>query len=106
MQLVAQLQELQEQITGGARDAILNQQIEQLNQSASTLTNDAIDSLVDGEVLASRASEFGVSVSDDDVDAEVARRLALRERVQANLILIAALPDDAPPESDPSDPTT
>ena len=103
MQLVAQLQELQEQITGGARDAILNQQIEQLNQSASTLTNDAIDSLVDGEVLASRASEFGVSVSDDDVDAEVARRLALRERVQANLILIAALPDDAAPESEPTD---
>ena len=103
MELVAELQELQGQLAGGPRDAIINQQVEQLNQRSTTLTNDAVASLVDGEVLASRAGEFDVTVSDDDVDAEVATRLALRERIQASLILIAALPDDADPESEPTD---
>ncbi len=103
MELVAELQELQGQLTGGPRDQILNQQIEALNQQAQGITATSIDSLVDGEVLASRADEFDVAVTDDDVESEVAQRLALRERVNANLILIAALPDDAEPGSEPTD---
>ena len=77
MELVANLQELQGQLTGGPRDQIINQQIEQLNSQASGLTTTAATSLVDGEVLASRAGDFDVSVSDDELDAEVAKRLAL-----------------------------
>jgi len=103
MELVANLQELQGQLTGGPRDQILNQQIEQLNSQASGLTTTAATSLVDGEVLASRARDFDVSVTDDTVDAEVAKRLALPERVHANLILIEALPDDAEADSEPTD---
>ena len=103
MELVAKLQELQAQLTGGPRDQILNQQIEQLNPQASSLPTTAADSLVDGEVLASRAGEFDVTVTDDEVDAEVAQRLALPERVHANLILIAALPEDAEAGAEPTD---
>ena len=103
MELVANLQELQGQLTGGPRDQILNQQIEQLNSQASGLTSAAAASLVDGEVLTSRAGDFDVSVTDDAVDAEVAHRLALPERVHANLILIEALPEDAEAGTEPTD---
>ena len=103
MELVANLQELQGQLTGGPRDQILNQQIDQLNSQASGLTTTAATSLVDGEVLASRAGDFDVSVTDDAVEAEVAHRLALPERVHANLILIEALPEDAEAGTEPTD---
>ena len=95
--------ELQAQLTGGPRDQIIKQQIEQLNSQASGLTTTAAASLVDGEVLASRAGDFDVSVTDDEVDAEVAKRLALPERVHANLILIEALPEDAEAGDEPTD---
>jgi parvulin-like peptidyl-prolyl isomerase len=103
MELVAELEELQSQITGGPRDQIINQQVQSLNQRAGTITSDAVTSLVDGEVLASRAPEFGAVVTDEDVDAAVARRLAVTERVNANLILVEALPEDAEPDAEPTD---
>jgi parvulin-like peptidyl-prolyl isomerase len=103
MELIAQITELESQLTGGPRDQIINQQLEALNQQASGLEATAIDSLVDGEVLASRADEFGVAVTDAQVDDEVARRLAVKERVNANLILVEALPEDADPEAEPTD---
>jgi len=103
MELVANIQELQGQLTGGPRDQILQQQLDQLNAQSSSLMTTAASSLVDGEVLASRAGDFNVSVSDDQVDAEVAKRLALPERVHANLILIEALPEDAEAGAEPTD---
>jgi len=103
MELIAELQELESQLTGGPRDQIINQQIEALNQQAGSLSSSAIDSLVDGEVLAARAAEFDVSVTDGEVDTEMAVRLALRERVNANLILIEALPGDAEADAEPTD---
>ena len=103
MELIAELQELESQLTGGPRDQIINQQIEALNQQAGTLPSAAIDSLVDGEVLASRAAEFDVAVTDEEVDTAMALRLALRERVNANLILIEALPEDAAAGAEPTD---
>jgi parvulin-like peptidyl-prolyl isomerase len=102
-ELIAELTELEEQKTGGPRDQIIDQQIQQLNQQASGLEAAAIDSLVDGEVLASRASGYDVSVSDEDVEREAALRIALQERVLANLILIEALPEDAEPDAEPTD---
>jgi len=103
MELVANIQELQGQLTGGPRDQILQQQLDQLNAQSSSLTTTAAASLVEGEVLASRAGDFDVSISDDQIDAEVARRLALAERVHANLILIEALPEDAEAGTEPTD---
>ena len=103
MELVAKLTELQSQLTGGPRDEIINQQVEQLNAQANSLTANAASSLVDGEVLASRAGDFDVTVTDAQVDAEVAQRLALTERVNANLILVEALPEDAEAGAEPTD---
>ncbi len=103
MELIAELQELESQLTGGPRDQIINQQVEALNQQAGSLPSSAIDSLVDGEVLASRAAEYDVAVTDEEVDTEMALRLALRERVNANLILIEVLPEDAEAGAEPTD---
>jgi parvulin-like peptidyl-prolyl isomerase len=103
MELIAELQELESQKTGGPRDQILDQQIQALNQQAGSLSSSAVDSLVDGEVLASRAAEFDVAVTDADVEAEMAQRLALSERIHANLILVEALPEDAESDAEPTD---
>ena len=103
MELINQIQELQGQLSGGPRDQIINQQLEQLNSQAGGVQAAAIQSLVDNEVLASRAEDFDVAVTDDDVDAEVARRLSLRERVSAKLILVEALPEDAEADAEPTD---
>ena len=103
MELLTELNELQSQLSGGPRDQIINQQVQALNQQASELTATAVQSLVDGEVLGSRADEFGVEVTETEVDAEVATRVALPERVTANLILVEALPEDAEPDDEPTD---
>src|SRR5919106_476654 len=103
MELLSQLRELQGQLTGGPRDQIINQQIEALSQQSGNLTTSAVQSLVDGAVLASRAADFDVAVTDAEVDTEVALRLSLRERVHANLILVEALPEDAEPGTEPTD---
>lgn len=98
----AQIAELQTQL-GGARDQIIQQQIDQLSLQLSSLDTTAADSLVESAVLAARAEEFGVSVSDEEVDAEVAERFALDEMVRAQLILVEALPDDAEADAEPTE---
>ena len=66
-------------------------------------TSSAADSLVDSAVLAAQAEAFGVSVSDDEVDAGLAERFALDELVRAQLILVEALPEDAAADDEPTD---
>jgi parvulin-like peptidyl-prolyl isomerase len=99
---IAQITELQAQL-GGPRDQIVQQQIDSLSQRFNDLASEAADSLVDSAVLRSRADDFGVSVSEDELDAGVAERLTLPERVHASLILVEALPDDADPTDEPTD---
>jgi len=100
---VAKATELQAQMVGGPRDQILQQQIQAFSQILSSITTNAASSLVDHAVLASRAPEVGVSVTDDEIDAEIAERRTLPERVRANLILIDPLPDDAEADAEPTD---
>ena len=100
---IARLQELQGQIAGGPRDQLLQQQIEALQQQLSGVTATAVSSLVDGAVLASRANDMGISVTDDELDTAVAERFRLPERVWANLILVDPLADDAEPDAVPTD---
>ena len=100
---VSQITELQAQLTGGARDQVIQQQIDSLDQSFSNVTGMATQSLTDQAVLEDRASDFEASVSDAEVDEEVASRYSLPERVQANLILVEALPEDADAEDEPTD---
>jgi parvulin-like peptidyl-prolyl isomerase len=99
---IAQIAELQAQL-GGPRDQIVQQQIDSLSQRFNDLASEAADSLVDSAVLRSRADDFGVSVSEDELDAGVAERLTLPERVHASLILVEALPDDADPTDEPTE---
>lgn len=100
---IARVTELQAQLTGSARDQVIQQQIDQISLELSSLDTDAAQSLVDQQVLAARADELGISLSEEDVDAALAERYAVPERVRANLILVASLPEDAQPDDEPTD---
>lgn len=102
-QLIAQATELQEQISGGPRDQLLQQQLEAINGQLNGIAATSAQSLIDHAVLAQRAADFGLTVSDAQVDASVAQRYALPERVQANLIVVDFLPGDAAPDATPTD---
>jgi len=101
-ELIAEVTELQEQLVG-PRVQVVQQQIDSLSTAFNTVTADAAQSLLDKEVLASRAEEFGVGVTDAEVDVEVAERVRLRERLNARLILVLALPDATGPEDEPTE---
>jgi len=101
-ELIAEVTELQDQLVG-PRLQVVQQQIDALSTAFNTITTDAAQSLVDAEVLASRADEFGIDVTDDEVDVELAERVRLRERVNARLILVLALPDATGPDEEATD---
>lgn len=88
---------------GGARDAVLEQQLGAISDQFQNLTSATSSSIVDGLFQASRAEGFGIAVSAEDVDAEIERRLNLPERVQLSLIEVDALPEDAEPGAEPTD---
>ena len=98
---ISDITELQAQL-GGPRDQIIQQQIDSLSLQFNSLATNAAQSLVDSAVLDARADEFGVSVSDEELDAGLADRYTLPERVNANLIVVEALPDDAEPDEEPT----
>jgi len=99
---ISAITELQAQL-GGPRDELIQQQIDSISQGFNSLTTNAAQSLVDRAVLSAQVDEFGVSVSDAELAAGLADRLTLRELVNANLILVEALPADAEPEDEPTD---
>lgn len=98
-EIVARARELEAQL-GGPRDTIIQQQIESLSLELNSLSEAASTSLVDGVVLASRADEFGVSVSENAIDAEIAERRQLPDRARISLIVVDALPEDAEPDAE------
>lgn len=100
---ISRVSELQAQLTGSARDQVIQQQIDQISLNFNSIDTTAAQSLVDQQVLAAKADELGISVTDDDVDAALAERYALPERVRARLILVESLPDDAQPDDEPTD---
>jgi parvulin-like peptidyl-prolyl isomerase len=103
LEAVAELTELQDQLTGGPRDQLLQQQIDSLSSQVSNVTTAAAQSLLDVAILSERAADFGLSVTEEEVDAELAERFRVPERIRANLIVIDALPDDAEPDDEPTD---
>jgi parvulin-like peptidyl-prolyl isomerase len=98
----ADIAELQVQL-GGPRDQFLQAQIDQISAGLQDPEAAATTSLVDGAVLASQADEFGVSVSEEEVDAGIAERHTVPELFRAQLILVNALPDDAATDAEPTD---
>ena len=99
---IAKVTELQDQLVG-PRQQIVQQQIDSLSTAFNSVRTDSVQSLVDAAVLASRTEDFGVAVSDGEVDIEIATRVRLTERVNARLILVEALPDDAEADAEPTD---
>jgi len=99
---VATVGELQAQL-GGPRDQVIQQQIDSITQEFNQVSATAADSLVQSAVLAARADEFGVSVGSDEVDAAVAERMRLPERVRARVILVDARPEDAAGDDEPTE---
>ena len=101
----AQFADLQSQL-GGARDQIIQQQMQQLSASITSATGDATNSLVEGQVLESRAGELGITVSEQQVDAEIAKRRARPLRVGLSVILLeakAAAPAAGQPAAKPTE---
>lgn len=88
---------------GGARDAVLQQQLSVISDQFQNLTSTATGSIEDGLFQATRAEGFGLSVTDDQIDAEVAHRQNLPERVKLSMISFRALPDDAASGATPTD---
>ena len=99
---VADITELQSQL-GGPRDQIIQQQIDSISLRFNSLTTNAAQSLLDSATLRSQAEAFDLSVSDGELEAGIAERMTLPERVNANLILIEALPDDAEADDEPTE---
>lgn len=88
---------------GGARDAVVQQQLSVVTDQLGNLTQTAVSSLEDGLFQATRAEGFGIAVTDAQVDAEVAARQTTPARVQLSLIQVNALPDDAAAGATPTE---
>jgi parvulin-like peptidyl-prolyl isomerase len=99
---VSRISDLSSQL-GGPRDQLVQQQIDSLTARLNSVETDAADSLVDGAVLRDQAGAYGVSVTDDEVDAAIAERSQLAERVRARVIVVDALPEDAEADDEPTD---
>jgi hypothetical protein len=88
---------------GGARDQVVNQQLDVINGQLQTLSGDATTSLVDGAFMRDQAASLGITVSDQELDAEIAKRADLPLRLKLSAITINALPADAKADAKPTD---
>jgi parvulin-like peptidyl-prolyl isomerase len=101
-ELQARYVELTDQL-GGVRDPLIEQGQQAIQQAFDSLVSSASDSLVMSRVLAESAIQYGISVSDAQVSAEVSRRQTLPRRLKLSLIRLRALPSDAKPGDKPTD---
>ncbi|MGH2463334.1 MAG: peptidylprolyl isomerase [Candidatus Limnocylindria bacterium] len=88
---------------GGARDPILQQQLSAVADQFNNLTFAATSSLEDGLFQSTRAPEFGISVAEAEIDAEMADRQSLPARIQMSQITVNALPEDAAAGAEPTE---
>jgi parvulin-like peptidyl-prolyl isomerase len=90
--------------TGGVRDQVIQQQLQSLQQAINSIDQIGSNSIVTGIVLTERAPEFGLSVSESDLDAEVALRRTIPARASISLIHVTpTLDEGADPGSQPTD---
>ena len=88
---------------GGVRDSLIQQGQQAITDALQTLDSTATDSLILSRVLADAAGRYGITVTDDELSAEVTSRQTLPERLKLSLITVEALPDDAEPGDKPTD---
>jgi len=103
-ELQARYLDLESQL-GGPRDSFIQQALEGIlgELDGSRLLPTGVDSLVLGRVLEDAAIRYGVSLTDAEVTAQMARRQSLVERVKLSLISVRALPEDAAAGAEPTD---
>jgi peptidyl-prolyl cis-trans isomerase SurA len=82
---------------GGARDQVINQQLQTLQGTLQSIASVASDSMVTGAVLDSRAADYGITVSDEALQAEIDERRTLPARKQLSLILVFPVQEEGAP---------
>jgi len=88
---------------GGARNDIVQQQLQAISQELQNLDANASDSLVTGALMRSQAARLGISLPDSEINAEIARRTTLPFRIELSIITANALPADATSGAKPTD---
>ncbi len=88
---------------GGARDSILQQQLQVIQDQLKTIATTATDSVVNAAFFDDLAPQYGLGVTAAEVDAEVARRRTLPLRLELSAIVVHALPDGATASDTPTD---
>jgi parvulin-like peptidyl-prolyl isomerase len=88
---------------GGARDEIVQQQLQAVQGALQTVAQTGSDSLLTGMVLERRAADYGIQVSESAIQAEVDQRRTNAERKQLSLIMSLPEKDEGAPAS--ADPT-
>ena len=102
-ELSASFLELESQ-KGGARDQIIQQQQQALQQAITSVEEIAADSLVTGLVMEARAGEFGLDVDASAVEEELSNRRTLPARTQLRLILVEPeVDEDAEEGAEPTE---
>ena len=100
--------ELQAKVTdlvaseGGANNGAVQQQIQILEQTLQAIDSTASDSLTTGAFMRADGTTLGVSVPNDTLDKEVARRTTLPFRVELSIITVNALPAGASATAKPT----
>jgi parvulin-like peptidyl-prolyl isomerase len=99
-ELQATYADLSEQ-SGGARDEIIQQQLRAIEQAFNSIQQQGADSLVTGLALEQQAGDYGVAVTDAELDAEVASRRTLPDRKQVSMIMAFPKKDEGASADDP-----
>jgi parvulin-like peptidyl-prolyl isomerase len=72
---------------GGARDQIVQQQVQAINAAINNVQQTGADSLVTGLLLDQRAAELGGEPTDEEIQAEIDKRRLEPARAQLSLII-------------------
>jgi parvulin-like peptidyl-prolyl isomerase len=103
-ELTGEAFDIQAQLAGGS-DPLLEQRLQELSAELGTVTQDATDSLVEGAVLRAQPGDAALTVSDEEIDAEIAERSRLPERRRLAIIVFGAAPEPSPSPSAPASPS-
>jgi len=88
---------------GGARDAIVQQQLQAVSQELQNLDTNATDSLVTGALMRSQAAGLGIVLPAAKIDAEITSRMTLPLRIKLSIITASALPANAASGTKPTE---
>ena len=88
---------------GGVRTSQVQQQLGVIQQTLQTVDSTASDSLTTGAFMRAESGSLGISVANETLDKEIARRGTLPLQLQLSIITVNALPAGAGPSAKPTD---